>query len=103
MNMIKCALQISNGAAQRGQTEGAVLPVRRSAPEHNPYMTSKQHSTTARWIRLGVNIGGRQVLSPLGQPNHQTSIVTLLFYKVEEQAKTEKLKRSCKCLSNTYV
>ena len=25
---------------------------RRSAPEHNPYMTSKQHSTTARWIRL---------------------------------------------------
>ena len=55
MNMIKCALQISNGAAQRGRTEGAVLPVRRSAPEHNPYMTSKQHSTTARWIRLGVN------------------------------------------------
>ena len=55
MNMIKCASQISNGAAQRGRTEGAVLPVRRSAPEHNPYMTSKQHSTTARWVRLGVN------------------------------------------------
>ena len=55
MNMIKCALQISKGAAQRGRTEGAVLPVRRSAPEHNPYMFSKQHSTTARWIRLGVN------------------------------------------------
>ena len=58
MNMIKCALQIfkfSKGAAQRGRTEGALLPVRPSAPEHNPYMTSKQHSTTARWIRLGVN------------------------------------------------
>ena len=55
MNMIKCALQISKGSAQRGRTEGAVLPVRRSAPEHNPYMTLKQHSTTARWIRLGVN------------------------------------------------
>ena len=55
MNMIKWALQISKGAAQRSRTEGAVLPVRRSAPEHNPYMTSKQHSTTARWIRLGVN------------------------------------------------
>ena len=60
--MIKCALQISNGAAQRGRTEGAVLPVRRSAPEHNPYMTSKQHSTTARWIRLGVNFATLQVL-----------------------------------------
>ena len=55
MNMIKCALQISKGAAQQGWTEGAVLPVRRSTPEHNPYMTLKQHSTTARWIRLGVN------------------------------------------------
>ena len=53
--MIKCALQISKGAAQQGWTEEAVLPVRHSAPEHNPYMTSKQHSTTARWIRLGVN------------------------------------------------
>ena len=53
--MIKCALQISKGAAQRGWTEGAVLPVRRSAPEHNPDMTLKQHSTTARWIRLRVN------------------------------------------------
>ena len=42
-------------AAQGGRTEGAVLLVRRSAPEHNPYMTSKPHSTTARWIRLGVN------------------------------------------------
>ena len=40
---------------QRGRTEGAVLPVRRSAPEHNLYMTSKQHSITVRWIRLGVN------------------------------------------------
>ena len=55
MNMIKSALQISKGAAQRGRTEGAVLPVRRSAPEHNPYMTSMQYSTRARWIRLGVN------------------------------------------------
>ena len=56
--MIKCALQIFNfskGTAQRGRTEGALLPVRPSAPKHNPYMTSKQHSTTARWIRLGVN------------------------------------------------
>ena len=60
MNMIKYTLQISNGAAQRGRNEGAVLPVRRSAPEHNPYMTSKQHSTTARWIRLGVNISKHQ-------------------------------------------
>ena len=45
---------IAKGAAQRGRTEGAVLPVRRSAPKHDPYMTS-EHSTTARWIRLGVN------------------------------------------------
>ena len=45
---------IAKGAAQRSRTEGAVLPVRRSAPEHDPYMTS-EHSTTARWIRLGVN------------------------------------------------
>ena len=44
----------AKGAAQRGRTEGAVLPVRRSAPEHDPYMTS-EHSTTARWIRRGVN------------------------------------------------
>ena len=50
--MIKCALQISKGAAHRGRTEGAVLPVRRSAPELNPYM---MHSATNRWIRLGVN------------------------------------------------
>ena len=62
MNMIKCALQISKGAAQRGRNEGAVLPARRSAPEHNPYMISKQHSTTTRWIRLRVNFkeGGNQ-------------------------------------------
>ena len=46
--MIKCALQISKGAAQRGRTEGAVLPVRRSAPQHNPYMTSKQQCTTVQ-------------------------------------------------------
>ena len=45
MNMIKCALQISKGAAQRGRTEGAVLPVRRSAPEHNPYI--RPRSSTA--------------------------------------------------------
>ena len=44
MNMTKCALQISKGAAQRGRTEEAVQPVRRSAPEHNPSMTSKHHS-----------------------------------------------------------
>ena len=31
-----------------------MLLVRRSATEHDPYMTS-EHSTTARWIRLGVN------------------------------------------------
>ena len=49
MTMIKCALQISKGTAQRGRTEGAVLRVRRSAPEHSPYMTSKQHSTTVRY------------------------------------------------------
>ena len=45
---------IAKGAAQRGQTKGAVLPVRCLAPEHDPYMTS-EHSTTARWNRLGVN------------------------------------------------
>ena len=45
---------IAKGAAQRGRTEGAVLPARRSGPEHDPYMTS-EHSTAARWIRLGVN------------------------------------------------
>ena len=44
---------IAKGAAQRGR-KGAVLPVRRSVSEHDPYMTS-EHSTTARWIRLGVN------------------------------------------------
>ena len=38
---------IAKGAAQRGRTEGAVLPARRSAPEHDPYMFS-EHSTTAR-------------------------------------------------------
>ena len=42
------------GSAQRGRIEGAVLPARRSAPEHDPCMTS-EHSTTARWIRLGVD------------------------------------------------
>ena len=70
--MIKCALQISKGAAQRGRTEGAVLPVRRSAPEHNPYMTymtSKQHSTTARWIRLGVNFEERGNRSARRKPS----------------------------------
>ena len=45
---------IAKGAAQRGRTEGAVLPARRSAPEHDPYMTS-EHSTTARWIRLRID------------------------------------------------
>ena len=67
--MFKCALQISNGAAQRGRTEEAVLPVTRSAPEHNPYMTSKQHSTTARWIRLGVNFDDMTSQATAGQPN----------------------------------
>ena len=59
---------IAKGAAQRGRTEGAVLPVRRSAPEHDPYMTS-EHSTTARWIRLGVNFeeGGNR--STQGKPS----------------------------------
>ena len=68
MNLIKCALQISKGAAQRDRTEGAVLPVRRSAFGYDPYMTSKQHSTTARWIRLGVNFeeGGNRSVSKLG-------------------------------------
>ena len=45
---------IAKGAAQRSRTEGAVLPARRSAPEHDLYITS-EHSTTARWIRLGVD------------------------------------------------
>ena len=55
---------IAKGAAHQGRTEGAVLPVRCSAPEHDRYMTS-EHSTTARWIRLGVNFeegGNRSAL-----------------------------------------
>ena len=40
-------------AARRGQIEGAVQPARCS--EHNQCMTS-DHSTTARWIRLGVDL-----------------------------------------------
>ena len=44
---------ITKGTAQRGRTEGAVLPGRRSAPEHDPCMTS-EHSTTAWWNRPGV-------------------------------------------------
>ena len=31
---------IAQGSAQRSRTEGAVLPARRSAPEHDPYMSS---------------------------------------------------------------
>ena len=52
---------IAIGATQWGWTQGAVLPARRSAPEHDPYMTS-EHSTAARWIILGVNFeeGGNQ-------------------------------------------
>ena len=45
---------IAKDAAQRGRTEGAVQPARCSAPEHDPCMTS-EHTTTARWIRLGVD------------------------------------------------
>ena len=41
-------------AAQRGRIEGAVQLAGRSVPEHDPCMTS-EHSTTARWIRLGVD------------------------------------------------
>ena len=44
----------AKGAAQRGRTEWAVLPARRSAPEHNPCMTS-EYRTAAKWIRLGIN------------------------------------------------
>ena len=59
---------IAKGAAQRSWTEGAVQPARRSAPEHDPYMTS-EHSTTARWIRLGVDFeeGGNR--SARGKPS----------------------------------
>ena len=46
--MIKSALQISKGAAQRGGTEGAVLPVRRSAPEHNPYIWPRSSTAPQR-------------------------------------------------------
>ena len=51
---------IAKGAAQQSPTEGAVLSGRRLVPEHDPYMTS-EHSTTARWIRLGVDFeeGGK--------------------------------------------
>ena len=45
---------IAKGAGQLSWTEGAVLLARCEAPEHDPYMTS-EHSTTARWIRLGVD------------------------------------------------
>ena len=59
---------IAKGAAQRSRTEGALLPARRSAPEHYPYMTS-EHSTTVRWIRLGVDFeeGGNR--SARGKPS----------------------------------
>ena len=59
---------IAKGAAQRSRTEGAVLPARRSAPEHDPYVTS-EHSTTVRWIRLGVDFeeGGNR--SARGKPS----------------------------------
>ena len=47
-------------AVQGGRTEGAVLPARCSAPEHDPSMTL-EHSTTARWNKLGVDFteGGK--------------------------------------------
>ena len=59
---------IAKGTAQRSQIEGAVMPARRSAPKQDPYMTS-EHSTTARWIRLGVDFkeGGNQ--SARGKPS----------------------------------
>ena len=59
---------IAKDAVQRSRTEGAVLPARRLAPEHDPYMTS-EHSTTARWIRLGVDFeeGGNR--SARGKPS----------------------------------
>ena len=41
-------------AAQRGRIEGPVQLTGRSVPEHDPCMTA-EHSTTARWIRLGVD------------------------------------------------
>ena len=49
---------MTKGAAQRGRTEGAVLPARRPAPEHDPCMTS-EHSTTAWWNRPGVDFEER--------------------------------------------
>jgi len=39
--------------------EGAVLPVRRSAKEYDPCMTS-EHSTTARWTKQGVDFAERE-------------------------------------------
>ena len=59
---------IAKGAAQRSRTKGAMQPARRSAPEHDPCMTS-EHSTTARWIRLGVDFeeGGNR--SARGKPS----------------------------------
>ena len=48
------------GCSSTGSEE-AVKSGKRSAPEHYPCMTS-EHSTTARWIRLGIDFekGGNQ-------------------------------------------
>ena len=59
---------IAKGAAQRGRTEGTVLPARRSTPEHDQCMTAK-HSTIARWIRLGVDFEEGGNLSTRRKPS----------------------------------
>ena len=55
-------------------TEGAVQPTMRSAPEHNPCMTS-EHSTTARWNGHGVGFeGGGKPEYPEKNPRSQIEI-----------------------------
>ena len=79
---------IAKGAAQRSRTEGAVQLARRSAPEHDPYMTL-EHSTTARWIRLRVDfeVGGnrstRGKLSKSGWDRLKLSPHTTFVVEVE--------------------
>ena len=51
-----------------------MLPARRSAPEHDPRMTS-EHSTTARWNRLGVDFAeGGKPEYPEKNPRSQVEI-----------------------------
>ena len=73
---------ITKGAAQRGRAEGAVLPARRSAPEHDPCMTS-EHSTTAWWNRPGVNFEeGEKLEYPEKNPWSQIEIDWIIINQI---------------------